>query len=50
MALNANDLFNLMIAVELETEQEEKRTGKRLKITRREIVNDYRKLKKKGVL
>ena len=50
MALNANDLFNLMIAVQLKTEEEEKRTGKRLKITRREIVNGYKYLKKKGVL
>jgi type III secretory pathway lipoprotein EscJ len=50
MALNANDLFNLMMSVEIKAEQEQKRTGKPLKITRRGIVNDYRKLKKKGIL
>ena len=50
MALNANDLFNLMMSVEIKTEEEEKRTGKPLKITRRGIVNDYKKLKKKGIL
>ena len=50
MALNANDLFNLMMSVEIKTEKEEKRTGKPLKITRRKIVNNYKKLKKKGIL
>ena len=50
MALNANDLFNLMMSVEIKTEQEEKRTGKPFKITRRKIISDYRKLKKKGIL
>lgn len=45
-----DDLFNLMMFVEIKTEQEEKRTGKPLKITRRGIINDYGKLKKKGIL
>ena len=50
MSKKANDLFNLMMAVEIKTEQEEKRTGKKLKLTRRGIVEDYQKLKKMGIL
>lgn len=48
--MDANQLFNLMVSIEIKTEQEEKRTGKPLKLTKRKIIEGSRILKKLKVI
>lgn len=48
--LNANELFDLMIRTEIETEKEEKRTGKPFKMTLSGLRKDIAALRQAGLI